>query len=245
MTDRKTEPGLGHAARTAVVTGAGRGLGLALARCLAARGDRVIGAVRQPETAGELAGVAEVIELDVTSDASIAAALPALRSRGPIDVLINNAGIDARAVGAAPDRRDPLVTTRLELMTVMDVNVAGPMVVTQALLPQLEAAEAPVVINLSSQLGTISVGGQLCKDIAYNASKAALNMVTVRTAAELEDRGVTVVCVHPGWVQTDMGGSEAPVPVEAAARSVISIVDGLSPADTGRFFRPDGTDHPW
>lgn len=231
---------------TVFITGAGRGLGLGLAKAFAERGDRVIGAARRPEDATELAAVADqVIALDVSSDESIAAAATALAPLGRIDLLVNNAGIDARAAGGATDGRGPLSIGRTEMLAVMDVNVAGPVVLTQALLPLLEAAAAPIVVNISSQLGAISFGGRAGSDLAYNASKSALNMVSVRTAAELSGRGVTVVCLHPGWVQTDMGGSGASLTADESAVAIAETVGGLTTADSGRFLTWDGRDHDW
>ena len=140
--------------RTVVITGAGRGLGLGLATRLAATGDRVIGTARRPEAAPELAAVADrVIALDVADDESIAAAASAVDDLDHIDVLINNAGIDARAVGVDADARGPLDLGRADFLAVLDVNAIGPLMVSRALLPLLRAAEGALVLNVSSQLG--------------------------------------------------------------------------------------------
>lgn len=232
--------------RTVVVTGAGRGLGLGLAEQFLARGDRVVGTVRSLDAADELTGLGARAEvLDVTDDASIDALAAAIADLGHVDVLVNNAGIDARATGAEQSARGPLDLDRRAVLTVLDVNVAGPMLVTQALLPLLREASSPVVVNISSQLGAMSFGGGAGSDVAYNASKAALNMVTVRTADALRSDGVAVVRVHPGWVQTDMGGTAAALTIDESASSLVDTIGGLSLADTGRFLRWDGADHDW
>ena len=232
--------------RNVVITGAGRGLGLGLARCFVERGDHVVGTARNPDSATELAELAaEVVELDVASDSSIAAAAERLGGLGRIDVLINNAGINATAVGSGTDERGPLDLGRSEFLAVMDINAAGPMMVTRALLPLLQSPETSMVVNISSQLGAMSFGNRAGNDIAYNASKAALNMVTVRTASDLEADGIGLVCVHPGWVQTDMGGAAASLTIEESASSIAATVDSLTLADSGRFMRWDGTDHAW
>lgn len=232
--------------RTVVVTGAGRGLGLGLAEQFVARGDRVVGTVRSLDAADELTGLGARAEvLDVTDDASIDALAAAIADLGHVDVLVNNAGIDARATGAERSARGPLDLDRRAVLTVLDVNVAGPMLVTQALLPLLREASSPVVVNISSQLGAMSFGGKAGSDVAYNASKAALNMVTVRTADALRGDGVAAVCVHPGWVQTDMGGTSAALTIDESASSLADTIGGLSLADTGRFLRWDGADHDW
>jgi len=232
--------------RTIIITGAGRGLGLGLAACFAERGDRVIGAARTPESVAELADVADrVVALDVASDASIAAAVDALADLDRIDVLINNAGIDGRAVGAAGGARGSMEMGRAHFLAVMDINAAGPLLVTQGFAPLLRKAGGALVVNISSQLGAMTFGHQAGNDIAYNASKAALNMVTVRTATELEPDEIGVVAVHPGWVRTDMGGSSASLGVEQSASAIAATVDGLTLADSGRFLRWDGTTHDW
>ncbi len=232
--------------RTVVITGAGRGLGLGLASRVAARGDRLIGTARRPDAAPELAAVADrVIALDVADDDSIAAAAETLADLDRIDVLINNAGIDARAVGAEADARGPLDLSREHFLSVLDVNAVGPLLVTRALLPLLRAAEGALVLNVSSQLGAMTFGNRGGRDIAYNASKSALNMVTVRTATELEADGVALVALHPGWVQTDMGGTSATLTIDESADAIADTVDRLQLADTGRFIRWDGTTHDW
>lgn len=232
--------------RTVVITGAGRGLGLGLAGRIAAGGDRVIGTARRPEAAPELAAVADrVIALDVADDDSIAAAATALADLDHIDVLINNAGIDARAVGAEADARGPLDLSREHFLAVVDVNAAGPLLVVRALLPQLQAATGALVLNVSSQLGAMTFGHRGGRDIAYNASKSALNMVTVRTATELEAHGVALVAIHPGWVQTGMGGGSASLTVDESTQAMVDTLDGLTLADSGRFIRWDGTTHDW
>ncbi len=232
--------------RNVVITGAGRGLGLELARCFAQRGDHVIGTARSPEAATDLAAVAaQVVALDVASDDSIAAAANALAHLDRVDVLINNAGINAEAVGAGSSARGIMDMRRDHFLAVMDVNAAGPMLVTRAFVPLLRKADGGLVINVSSQLGAMTFGHQQGNDIAYNASKAALNMVTVRTATDLAADQIGVVCVHPGWVRTDMGGTAATLGADESASAIAETIDGLGLVDSGRFVRWDGTAHDW
>ncbi|MFV0260060.1 MAG: SDR family NAD(P)-dependent oxidoreductase [Acidimicrobiales bacterium] len=239
-----SDPDRPDAGRIVVITGAGRGLGLGLARRFAARGATVVGTVRSgPDPA--LAAVARTATLVVTSDASIAALADDQADLDRIDVLINSSGINATAAGADRSRRGVTELNRPEFLAVMDVNAAGPLLVTRALLPGLERGHDPLVVNISSQLGSLVFAAGSGADVAYNASKAALNMITVRQAAELADRGIRVMAVHPGWVRTDMGGSAASLTVEDAAASIADTVGRFGPDDTGRFVRWDGTPHPW
>ncbi len=232
--------------RTVVITGAGRGLGLGLARRFAERGDRVVGTARAPERAAELTSLADrVVVLDVASDESIDAAAATLDDLGHIDVLINNAGINATAAGADPAARGTMEVSRRHFLDVLDVNAAGPLLLTRALVPLLRAAGGSLVINVSSQLGAMTFGDRAGNDIAYNASKSALNMVTVRMATDLAQDGIGMVCVHPGWVRTDMGGSAASLGVDESSSAIADTVDGLTLADSGRFLRWDGTTHAW
>lgn len=232
--------------RTVVITGANRGLGLALARRFAKAGDRVWGTARNPAEATELLRFAAgVVPLDAASEVSIEYLPTTLKAAGSIDVLINNAGLDARAFGV--DRATgagPLALGADAFMGQIRVNSLGPMLVTRALLPQLRQADSPIVVNMSSQLGSMEVGGKAPRDVGYNASKAALNMVTVNLATALADE-VCVVSIHPGWVQTDMGGEQAQLAPDESAEGVGEIIDRLSMIDSGSFLRWDGQPHPW
>lgn len=229
---------------TVVITGANRGLGLALAKQHLAHGATVIGGCRNPSGAGELArSGAEVLPLDTGSGESIAAFGTAIRDR-PVDVLYNNAGIDARAVGAHDGARSALDITEAQFRAVMEVNVLGPLLVVQALIGNLRAAKGTIV-NVSSQVGSIAVAQQIGRDVSYNSSKAALNMLTVKQSQVLRPEGVTVVALHPGWVRSDMGGPTATLDPGESAAGIVTLVNKLSIDDTGSFFQWDGSIHPW
>lgn len=234
--------------RTSVIVGANRGIGLELARGLVARGDRVIATARDVEAATALAevGTSAVLALDIADDASIAAFAGALGElTDHVDLLVNNAGLNAGSVGH-DGPAGVLEMGRSTLLAVTDVNAVGPMLVTQALEPMLAAAaDGAWIVNISSQLGSMEIGLKMGRDVAYNVSKAALNMVTVCTARELVDRGIRSVAFHPGWVRTDMGGPSAALSPEESAAGILAKVDALSPDDNGGFFRWDGSPHPW
>ena len=223
-----------------VVTGANRGIGLEFVRQLTSRGEEVDATARDPDDAPELAALVRpgvllgIHRLDVASDASVAAFAKALPP-GPIDVLIDNAGVSGVKGGEPIDPAD--------ILRVFDVNAVGTLRVVRALLPGLRAGKGRKIVNLTSQLGSIAEasGGRY----AYRMSKAALNMATRLLAADLRAEGILTVALHPGWVQTRMGGSAAPVPPEQSIRGMLRIVDGLTAEQSGRVFDFQGREIPW
>ncbi len=204
-------------ARHVLLTGANRGLGLEWVRQLADRVEHLFATCRRPDDAQELGRLADahpetvtVFPLDVVEPEAITAAVERVEEKtGALDLLINNAGING---GGTSDR---FGTVDADTMTqVLRVNTVGPHLMTQAFADVLQTGgEGAVVVNITSQLGSISrtSGGGWH---SYKASKAALNMCTRLQAAELEDGGVIVVAMHPGWVRTDMGGSNARLSTE-------------------------------
>jgi NAD(P)-dependent dehydrogenase (short-subunit alcohol dehydrogenase family) len=224
-------------ADTFLVTGAGRGIGLALSRTIAAGGHRLIATLRDPAAAAHLEGVAaRVLRLDAADIASIES-LRAQAADEPIDILINNAGISASGKAIEP-------LDHAELRHIMMVNAIAPMLVTKALLPGLRAGRRRIIVNITSQLGSIAnnTGGS---SYGYRASKAALNMLTRSLANELRPEGFTCIAVHPGWVKTNMGGDQAPLTPDQSARDILALIDRLTPADTGSFLAHDGSSIPW
>ncbi len=210
------------ATRTALVTGASRGLGLGLARALSQEGDRLLLGVRDPASAPKLAH-AEVEPLDVGDPASIEALLQRLTRRGEkLDLLVNNAGVYRSA-----NRRE-----------LWDVNVRGPLLLTRGLSPLL--APGARVVMVTSGLGRQAVQpADLLERLArvkavdellamsderpgdYGASKAVLNRLTQLLADELRPRGILVNAASPGWCRTDMGGAGAPRSVEQGVASIL------------------------
>jgi NAD(P)-dependent dehydrogenase (short-subunit alcohol dehydrogenase family) len=210
------------------------------------RGSEVWAGCRAPERAAELAARgAHVCLLDVGDEQVVNRFAAAVAEAGNVDILINAAGADARAFGAAANQRGPFEISVDDFLAEMRVNAAGPMLVIRSLLPQLMNATPSKIINLTSRLASMSIGAELCWDIGYNASKAALNIITARTARLLADAGVLVVAIHPGSVRTAMGGPNASIEPDQAARQLISTIDSLGPQHNGMFLNPDGTPHPW
>jgi NAD(P)-dependent dehydrogenase (short-subunit alcohol dehydrogenase family) len=223
---------------TYFITGANRGLGLEFARQLSKRPETtIIATAREPEKAGELARlVHDVVPLDVASESSIAGLRERVKDR-PIDVLINNAGVSGKAKTVAELGLE-------ELQRVFGINAFGPMLVTRALLANLRAGKRKTVFNITSQLGSIAnnTGGST---YSYRASKTALNQLTVSMANELRPEGFCCVVVHPGWVQTDMGGPNAPLTVEQSVTAMLKVLDGLTGGESGKFLNYDGKGMAW
>jgi NAD(P)-dependent dehydrogenase (short-subunit alcohol dehydrogenase family) len=229
---------------TVVITGANRGLGLALAQQHLAQGATVIGGCRNPTTADKLnAAGAEVHQLDTGSGKSIAAFAESIGDR-PVDLLYNNAGIDSKAVGAEDGARGALELTEAQFRSVIDVNVLGPLLMVQALVGNLRVVGGTIV-NVSSQVGSIEVAQRIGRDAAYTTSKAALNMLTLKQSQVLRADGISVIALHPGWVRSDMGGPGATLDPSEAAASIVRVVDTLTIDETGSFFQWDGSIHPW
>jgi len=223
-----------------VVTGANRGIGLEFVKQLTERGEEVDAGARDPDDAADLRALVRpgvrlrIHRLDVVDDASVHAFAEALPA-GPVDVLVNNAGVSGVKGGEPIDPED--------ILRVFDVNAVGTLRVVRALLLRLRAGKTRKIVNLTSVLGSIAdaSGGRY----AYRLSKAALNMATRLLAEDLRGEGFLTVALHPGWVQTRMGGSAAPVPPEQSIRGMLRIVDGLNAEQSGRVFDFQGRALPW
>jgi NAD(P)-dependent dehydrogenase (short-subunit alcohol dehydrogenase family) len=224
-------------AQTVLITGANRGIGLELARQYASDGWQVIGTARDPAAAKDLMELeVQIVQLDVTDQGSVDRLADELGDQ-PIDVLINNAGVLSMLRSIKDIDFD-------QFNRAMAVNAVGPIRVTQALLTNLQAGETRKIINISSIAGSITSktsGGMY----GYSESKAALNMFTRSLAGELGAAGFICIVIQPGWVQTDMGGSSAPVTVQESVAGIRDVVDKLTAADNGEFWTYDGQRLPW
>ena len=229
---------------TALVTGANKGLGRETVRRLAALGWDVFLAARDTERGSAAAAELEVrfVPLDVTSDESVAAAADTVkREVGRLDVLVNNAGVGGPV-------SPPADTTAASLRDVFEVNVFGPIRVTNAFLPLLRAAEQPRVVMVSSGMGSFTVAtdprwfGMVPPQLGYPASKAALNMITSQYARALE--GIQVNAVDPGYTATDLTDHTGFQTVTEGTDAVVQLVTAGPAGPTGGFFNREGT-APW
>ena len=226
-----------------VITGCSRGIGLELACQYAEAGWRVIATAREPDVSPALRQLAvkharlSVHTLDVSSDDSIADFIRQLGGK-PVDLLINNAGV----YGAGGS--DVGYLSRAAWRDVLEVNTLSPMMLTQALLPNLEAGTLKIVGMMSSKVGSIadnSSGGSYY----YRSSKTALNQVVKSLSIDLASQGIKVVALHPGWVQTQMGGPNALIDTQQSVTGLRAVLAGLDTAGSGCFYSYDGTEVPW
>ncbi|MFL6565801.1 MAG: SDR family oxidoreductase [Burkholderiales bacterium] len=218
---------------TILITGAGRGLGLELARQYARDGWRVIGTVRE----GDLKDVgAESLKVDVTDFDGVKALQAELKGEA-LDVLFCNAGIIGKRGMALGSFDYP------EWEKVLRVNVLGAAAVIEALVENVAASERKTIAVMSSRLGSISETSGMT--LPYSTSKAALNLLAKALAETLRPRGVLVAALSPGWVRTDMGGQGAPLAPEVSVRGLRKVLGGLRREDSGKFFSHDGSQIPW
>lgn len=231
MKDRHDRP------ETYLVTGANRGIGLEFARQLSRRGDRVIATAREPRRASELAALGvEVGALDVADGGSVANLARRLSGEA-IDAVIHNA-----AIGTAGPKLDRLAVEDVERH--LQVNVLGPLRVTQALLPNLRAGKRRLIAGITSGLGSVS-GNTSGGWTAYRISKAALNQLVRSMAADLASEGFLCIVISPGWVRTDMGGAGATLTPRESVAGMLAVLDRLKPSDTSRFFDERGLEIEW
>ena len=235
----------------AFITGANRGLGLELTRQYLERGDQVFAACRQPAAAADLHPLSQqyasrlvLLALDVTDDASIAAAVATVReTTDALDVLINNAGVYPHAgSGDAHQRLGQL--THADAIETMQVNAIGPLLVSQALLPLLRTGRKGRILSISSGQGSLTWKAT-GDPYHYSASKAALNMYMRSLAAEIGHQGLISVLVDPGWMRTGMGGDTATQEPADSARGIIRLAEQLHAEENGSFVTWQGQPVPW
>ncbi len=221
---------------TVLITGAARGLGLDFVKQYAAKGWKVHACARSPESLKEVAGDIHLHKLEVTDYGAVKALASELKGEA-IDVLVCNAGVSGSEAGDL-GRIDPKVWR-----DTFEVNALAPLMMAEAFVEQVAASKDRKLIAISSRLGSITHNDGA--RYAYRASKTALNMEWQSLSKDTAAKGLICVVLHPGWVQTDMGGKAATLTIAQSVPSMVKVIDGLKPADNGRFLNYDGTELPW
>lgn len=226
-----------------LITGANRGIGLEFVRQLSERGEQIVATARRPRNADKLQSLAdradrdiEVLELDVTDDKSVRH-LKSHFKGSELDIAINNAG-------QLLSGGEPGDINYRNIQKSVEVNTEGPLKVIDAVLPALQEADNPKIVNITSKMGSIAdnrSGGSY----AYRISKAGLNMATRSLAQDLKSHDVVAFVLHPGWVKTDMGGQNALITPEQSVENMIAIIDDATKQQTGTFLEWNGNEVPW
>ena len=216
-----------------VITGANRGIGLAMTQQFVAAGHRVYGLCRNVSDALADSGATVIDGVDVGNPDTLPGSLSALKDVS-IDLLINNAGV------LANERIDEWQPNTIDYQ--FRVNAMGPLLVTQCLLDNLQAGAKVALIT--SRMGSMADNGS-GGYYGYRMSKAALNAAGVSMARDLAPRGVAVGLFHPGFVQTDMVGGQGDVDAATAASRLIARIEALSVETAGKFIHTNGEELPW
>ena len=219
---------------TVLIAGANRGIGLEFARQYAAADWRVIGTARRPGDAGELTQVAAAVHtLDIADPASIDALAEAADE--PVDVLLSVSGI----YGPRQYSDDPQ-----GFVDTLATNAVGPTLLAHALKDRVLASQTRKMVAITSQMGSIA-DNESGGSVAYRASKAALNAAWRSLSIDWKSEGLTLALLHPGWVQTDMGGAGAAITPEESVTAMRGTIEELTAERTGTFLTKDGKTIPW
>lgn len=246
--------------KIALITGGNRGLGFETAKELGKEGITVVVAARTLAAAEKAAASlkemgfkADSLQLDIGSADDRKRAYDTLKARyGKLDILVNNAGVllDGENASAVAGKKTTSTTSEDVLRKTFETNFFATVFLTQTLLPLIKAAPAGRIVNLSSILGSLTLHAQPdspiahAKAFAYNASKTALNAFTIHLADELRDTAVKVNSAHPGWVQTEMGGPAAALPLSEGGKTSAQLALLGPDGPTGGYFHL-GKPLPW
>ena len=228
---------------TILITGANRGIGLELTEQFAEDGWQVLACCRNPADAGQLQALSErglAIELhalDVTNYEQMETLADRLGNR-PIDILLSNAGIyGSKGTGFGEVDAE-------EWRQVLEVNTIAPLMLVQAFVEQVATSQQKLVAVISSKVGSIadnSSGGSYI----YRSSKTAVNQVVKSLSIDLAGRDIAVISLHPGWVQTEMGGPNAEIGTDESVAGLKSILQSAGLAQSGQFIEFNGNSIPW
>lgn len=227
---------------TVLITGANRGLGLEFVRQYLDKGWKVLATCRAPQEASELIklssiGHVELLKIDMTSEKDINELGKTLEGR-VIDHLILNAGVlgdDCAKLGEM---------TQSKWIEILNVNTVAPALLIQALRDNVAASEHKTIVGISTRVA--SIGDNSSGNMySYRTSKAALNQILVSAAKNLAGQGVKTVAVHPGWVQTDMGGKDATFTPQKSVAGIINVTESMTLETSGSFRVFDGSAIEW
>ena len=224
-----------------LITGANRGVGLEFTKQYAADGWNVLACCRHPQSALDLQALVQananikIQPLDVADFAQIDALALQLKDES-IDVLINNAGVYPHSSFGDTNYDDWAAAFK--------VNSMAPLKMAEAFVQHISRSQLKKIATLTSKMGSLddNTSGE---SYSYRSSKTAVNMVMKSLSIDLKPYGISVVTLHPGWVQTDMGGSNALVSAQTSVTGLRKVIDGLSLATTGRFIAYDGKAINW
>lgn len=212
------------------ITGANRGFGLSLASFFLKKGHFVVASIRGSvsdelrKLDGKYNGMLAIVQMDAGNLLSVSEACRVIKQITPvIDIIINNAASE----GLKNKKIEDIIFEDFE--TTLRINLMGPMAVVQEIAPHMDRSLHKIIINVSSEAG--SLADIPLKYYGYSISKAALNMFGRLLARDLKPRGFKVLSVHPGWMKTDMGGSDAPLEPDAAAERLYMLIESLNKDD--------------
>ncbi|HSH73236.1 MAG TPA: SDR family oxidoreductase [Methylophilaceae bacterium] len=224
-----------------LITGANRGLGLEFTKQYASDGWQVLACCRDPESARELNALAasmdniKVLALDVGDFNQIDRLAQQLKGQS-IDLLINNAGVYPHGSWGQIDYED--------WAQAFKINAMAPLKIAEAFVEHVAISQLKKIVTLSSKMGSLddnTSGGSY----PYRTSKTAVNMVMKSLAIDLKPRGIASTILHPGWVQTDMGGPNGLINAEQSVSGLRKVIEQLTVANSGRFIAYDGNEIPW
>ncbi len=234
-----------------LITGANRGIGLEFTRSYLERNERVFAGCRHPEAAKLLLELKEIylqrltiVALDVASAESIRASQAIVRSEvDGLEILINNAGIYSARGSEEPSER--LGNLNFEdALTLFRVNAIAPLILIQQYIDLLRASSQAKIVNISTGYASLNANTSGFP-YYYSASKAAMNMFMRSLAADIKRSGMITVLLDPGWVSTDMGGSNAPLTPKHSVEEMIRVIETLTPRHNGRFLNWQGNEIAW
>ena len=224
-----------------LITGANRGIGLEFTKQYAADGWKVLACCREPQSAVSLQALAsthsniEILALDVANFKQIDALALQLKDKA-IDVLINNAGVYPHSSFGDTNYDD--------WAEAFKVNAMAPLKMAEAFVQHITRSQLKKVVTLSSKMGSID-DNDSGESYSYRSSKTAVNMVMKSLSIDLKPYGISVVTLHPGWVQTDMGGKNALVSTTTSVAGLRTVIENLNIASTGNFIAYDGKEIAW